>query len=108
MKTNCMTSWAQIFVLGILLTSVASAQQGVSDGQWPTHGGDTGSTRYSNLDQITPHNFSSLEIAWQWESIDGPIIATNRRARGPLLATPLPRFDLESVGSLASRDSTGI
>ncbi len=85
-----MRTWAQIFMLGIILTSVASAQQGVSDGQWRSHGGDTGSTRYSNLDQITRDNFSNLEIAWRWESIEGEIEAPSRRMRpGPLLATPL-------------------
>lgn len=90
MKTFFMRSSVQIFVVGIVLTSVASAQQGVSDGQWPSHGGDNGATRYSNLDQITRDNVSNLEIAWQWESIEGEIDAPDRRTRpGPLLATPL-------------------
>ena len=70
MKTRFMRLWEQVFVLGIVFTSVASAQQGASDGQWHEHGADKGATRYSNLDQITRDNLSNLKIAWQWNSID--------------------------------------
>ena len=49
------------------------AQQGVSDGQWRHYLGDTGATRYSNLDQITADNVGRLEIAWRWSSANfGP------------------------------------
>ena len=90
METHSVRSWAQIYVLGIVLTSVASAQQGSRDGQWQEHGGDKGATRYSNLDQITRDNFSKLKVAWKWESIEGEIDKPSRRTRpGPLLATPL-------------------
>ena len=50
-----------------------SAQQGVADGQWPTYGGDAGSTKYTSLDQINAANFEQLEIAWRWESLDGSL-----------------------------------
>ena len=90
MKTHSMRSWAPFFVLVVVLTSSASAQHGVKDGQWREHGGDKGATRYSNLDQITRDNFGKLKIAWQWESIDSEIKPPSRRIRpGPLLATPL-------------------
>src|SRR5918992_1008830 len=32
------------------------------------HGGDLGHTRYAPLDQITPANFSSLEVAWRFKT----------------------------------------
>ena len=90
MKTHSTRSWKQLFVLGFVLTSVCSAQHGATDGQWRSHGGDTGGTRYADLDQITRDNFSKLQVAWQWQSIEGEIDATGRGTRpGPLLATPL-------------------
>ena len=90
MKMDSMRSWARSFVLGVAFISPASAQEGVKDGQWLSHGGDKGGTRYSSLDQITGDNFSSLKVAWQWESIEGEIDTPSRRTRpGPLLATPV-------------------
>jgi quinoprotein glucose dehydrogenase len=47
------------------------AQQGTRDGEWPSYGGDLGSTRYSPLDRIDATNFGKLEVAWRWPSADG-------------------------------------
>ena len=50
-----------------------SAQSGAADGQWPTYGGDLGSTRYAALDQIDGDNFSELEVAWRFSTVNfGP------------------------------------
>ena len=55
----------------ILVSSGAAAQQGApATGEWPTYGGDLGSTKYSPLDQIDTTNFGDLEIAWRWQSAD--------------------------------------
>ena len=54
-----------------LLAAPATAQQGApTNGEWPTYGGDLGSTKYSPLDQIDATNFGDLEIAWRWQSAD--------------------------------------
>jgi quinoprotein glucose dehydrogenase len=37
-------------------------------GEWRVWGADAWSTRYSPLDQINASNFSSLEVAWQWNA----------------------------------------
>ncbi|HVS16165.1 MAG TPA: pyrroloquinoline quinone-dependent dehydrogenase [Thermoanaerobaculia bacterium] len=52
------------------------AQQGVRDGQWPSYGGDLGSTKYSALEQIDAESFSRLEIAWRWQSVDARLSKT--------------------------------
>jgi quinoprotein glucose dehydrogenase len=52
----------------ILAAGSATAQRGVSDGQWRRHNGDAGATRYSSLDQITRDNAGKLRIAWRWRS----------------------------------------
>ena len=73
MKAQSINLWTLALVLGTVIASIASAQQGTRDGQWLTYGGDKGSTKYAPLDQITRDNFSRLEIAWQWESIDAEV-----------------------------------
>ncbi len=75
MSNHSMTFWTRILVLTGLVTSMATAQQGATGGQWPTYGGDKGSTKYTPLDQITPDNFNDLKIAWKWDSIDADVVA---------------------------------
>ena len=68
----------------------AAAQRGAPDGQWPSYGGDDGSTKYAPLDQIDAENVDQLQVAWQWESSDTAVINANREL-GPagFKATPL-------------------
>jgi quinoprotein glucose dehydrogenase len=82
-------------LLGVLLFwSVATiAQHGALGGQWPTYGGDAGSTKYAPLDQITGDNVKQLHVVWRWESPDNTIVTENRRSL-PMLpaafkATPI-------------------
>ena len=51
----------------------ANAQYGTQSGDWPSYGGDTGSTKYSPLTQISAENFGDLEIAWRWTSVDSEL-----------------------------------
>jgi len=54
-----------------LLLSVSlplAAQTGAKNGEWPTYGGDLGSTRYAPLDQINASNFNKLEVAWRFKT----------------------------------------
>ena len=60
---------AQMCALGEW-AGLAEAQQGATDGEWRSYGGDTGSTKYSPLDQIDANNFEQLEVAWRWQSVD--------------------------------------
>src|SRR5580765_3446200 len=56
------------------------AQRGAPLGQWPTYGGDFGSSKYSALDQITRDNAQRLKVVWRWESVDNQVVKDNRRA----------------------------
>ena len=50
--------------LGALIFStplIAFAQNGNSDGEWPSYGSDSGSTKYTSLSQIDGTNFTDLE-----------------------------------------------
>ena len=59
-----------ILVTSLLLSMPASlgAQAGAKNGEWRSYGGDTGSTRYSPLDQINAANFNKLEVAWRFKT----------------------------------------
>ena len=68
----CSKALAAIFTALSISVNV-SAQYGTGSGEWPSYGGDTGSTKYSPLNQITPQNFEELEVAWTWTSIDADL-----------------------------------
>ena len=73
-------------LVALAATSVMSAQEQTSEGPWQTYGtengewrsyaGDIAGTKYSPLDQIDAGNFSDLEIAWEWTSIDNFVSRT--------------------------------
>ncbi|MGK0297390.1 MAG: glucose dehydrogenase [Gammaproteobacteria bacterium] len=57
-----------------------ASQVGPVNGEWPVYGGDSGSTRYSPLDQINASNVTELEIAWRWSAGNfGPTPESNYR-----------------------------
>lgn len=77
MKTLCCSLTG---LLCCTVSTLASAQTGMRDGDWRYFGGDSGSSKYSALSQIDRDNFATLEVKWRWQSIDG-------------------RFDLEQLKS---------
>ncbi len=71
----------------------ARAQSGTKNGEWPSYGGDVGSTRYSPLDQINAGNFSKLQVAWRFKTDnlgptpEGNLEGTPLMVKGVLYAT---------------------
>lgn len=63
---------ALILALCALAAPRSHAQSGVRTGDWPSYGGDSGSTKYSALSQIDRSNFEKLKLVWRWKSIDAP------------------------------------
>lgn len=55
------------FGLLICLESFADEQK---PGEWRHYGADAGGSRYSALDQITPENVDTLEVAWTYRTGD--------------------------------------
>jgi quinoprotein glucose dehydrogenase len=74
-------------------TLPARAQSGTKNGEWPSYGGDVGSTRYSPLDQINSSNFSRLQVAWRFKTDnlgptpEGNLEGTPLMVKGVLYAT---------------------
>ena len=66
------TYWPKIFVtlaFGLLLYPATSTGEQKSE-EWPHYGADAGGSRYSALDQITPENVDTLEVAWTYRTGD--------------------------------------
>jgi len=47
-------------------------------GEWRYYGGDSGSTKYSPLDQISAATAAKVKQAWSWDSPDEPLQKANR------------------------------
>ncbi|HIF86683.1 MAG TPA: pyrroloquinoline quinone-dependent dehydrogenase [Gammaproteobacteria bacterium] len=62
-----------LFAVSLLYLPYLTAQYGTGSGDWPSYGGDTGSTKYSPLAQIDGANFERLEVAWSWTSVDADL-----------------------------------
>ncbi|HEV3136347.1 MAG TPA: PQQ-binding-like beta-propeller repeat protein, partial [Pirellulales bacterium] len=68
-----------IFAFGAsAVPRLASAQQGMTGGEWRYYGGDAGSTKYAPLDQINKENVGKLTVVWSWDSADTPLQKDNR------------------------------
>ena len=63
-----------VFISALSVADVAQAQPwqtyDTSNGEWRSYAGDVGGKKYSPLDQIDANNFTDLEIAWEWSSVD--------------------------------------
>jgi PQQ-dependent dehydrogenase (methanol/ethanol family) len=56
-----LTALAVVTLVLSLAVPTTSPAQGTG---WPVYGGDTGNTRYSPLDRISPANVGTLKVAW--------------------------------------------
>ena len=73
-------------LMALVVAPAATAGQLGADGaEWRSYGGDTGSTKYSPLAQITPENVGDLTVAWRWVSADGRFDLDALRAQYPAL-----------------------
>jgi quinoprotein glucose dehydrogenase len=64
--------WLTAFWIAVtaLLNAQTANRPSTARGEWPTYGGDLGSSKYSPLDQINKENFPKLRIAWRTKSPD--------------------------------------
>jgi quinoprotein glucose dehydrogenase len=92
---------ASVLAVAVVGAESAWAQAGAPvNGEWPTYGGDLGSTKYSPLSQIDGANFGDLEVVWRWASADGVVSLTmpdgsEWRADSSLVFDELNRRDPE-------------
>jgi quinoprotein glucose dehydrogenase len=75
----CTRSITILFALS--LSSSLLAQQGAQDGGWQAFGADTGSTKYTPLDQIDADNVNDLKIVWRRPALDQSFVDINPNQR---------------------------
>lgn len=86
----CGVSVGAIFVLSVSLQ--VAAQPGAADGEWHSYAADTFGSKYSAVDQISADNFTDLEIAWQWQTVDTHLVYQSEY--GTSLVSAQTVFDL--------------
>jgi quinoprotein glucose dehydrogenase len=64
-------------IAAMLASTMLALTGGVFAADWPSYGGDNGSQKYSELDQIDASNVAELTTAWIWESPDNATVAEN-------------------------------
>ena len=81
------------------ITPIALGQSGMIDGDWRYFGGDSGSSKYSALDQIDSDNFAELEVKWRWQSIDGRFNLDQLKTEYPnlLIANDVPEVSINGL-----------
>lgn len=57
---------------GSLLSTTLTGQNRSVEVEWRYYGGDTGSRKYSPLDDINRDNLRRLSVVWTWATGDGP------------------------------------
>jgi quinoprotein glucose dehydrogenase len=73
MKPTLIVTTVFLFLAGAALTSHGKTASSPSDNQdWPAYGGGPQEIRYSNLDQINQTNVARLQVAWTYDTEDGP------------------------------------
>ena len=88
----CRGAAGAMALAGMIAASAAPAraQSPAPVGEWRAFGADPANTKYSPLDQITPENFSELEVAWRWRSLSAEVAASRGAIRpGPFKTAPL-------------------
>ena len=94
-----------LVALLVASTTPIGAQSGARDGEWRYYAGDSGSTKYSPLDQINRENVKELRIAWRWKTANfGPrpdynYEATPLLVKGVLYTTAGFRRDVVAIAA---------
>src|SRR5262245_50577100 len=86
----------------------SSTMFGTANGQWRYLGGDTGHTRYSPLNQITPANFETLTEAWRFSPPRDVVGVMTARAtpsyvNGKLLSVAGPDRHVVSIDPVSGK-----
>ena len=97
-----------------LIPFIVSAFTEAQNVDWPSYGGDNGSSKYSALNQINTNNVADLITAWEWLSPDNLLVSEIIESSGPMLrpgpfkATPIvvdgSMYIPTTYGQIASLD----
>jgi quinoprotein glucose dehydrogenase len=69
----------KIWFLVLALPCLAEFCLAAENVEWPSYGGDAGSSKYSPLDQIDADNVANLQVVWEWDSPDNALVEADRK-----------------------------
>jgi glucose dehydrogenase len=95
----------KLIALSLALLSTAPFVYGQAD--WPQIGGDPGSTRFSNLKQITPQNVAKLKQAWMYDTGD-PAGGFRGWESTPIVVSNIMYFSTAGKKVVALNAETGV
>jgi len=58
------------FIVPIFISNCGPTSSPENPADWAVYGGNTENTHYTTLNQITPENVASLEVAWTYDTGD--------------------------------------
>ena len=67
-RTSRASARRALVAVCLLLPIGVAAQDGTTNGEWRTWGGDFSAHRYAPLDQINAANFNTLQVAWRFKT----------------------------------------
>jgi quinoprotein glucose dehydrogenase len=82
---------------------VATVLAATPRSDWPIHGGDVRSDRYSPLTQITPRNVGTLKLAWRFDIAEQGEPETNPLVIGRTLYAYTPQLKLIALDGATGR-----
>jgi quinoprotein glucose dehydrogenase len=82
---------------------VATVLAATPRSDWPVHGGDVRSDRYSPLTQITPRNVGTLKLAWRFDIAEQGEPETNPLVIGRTLYAYTPQLKLIALDGATGR-----
>ena len=102
---NKMLAFGVIVVVGVAAWTTAG-RAADKNRDWPSYGGDKGSTKYSPLDQIDKHSIKNLRIAWR-QQLGGKQYLLAIRHIMPLQGAGLRGRGFRQVTDLLQRSGHG-
>lgn len=71
-KSVSLATFFCLIIFGLATPGTSREAQDASDRDWPAYGGGPEDIRYSTLTQINRSNVSQLQVAWNYDTLDGP------------------------------------
>jgi len=86
-RASTLTLW----LMAAAFCAVATTAVRTQNGEWRGYSGDSGSRKYSPLDQINKENVKTLKIAWRRSAVDPQLLARDSELKfsNNFRATPL-------------------
>jgi quinoprotein glucose dehydrogenase len=95
------------FTLSIFISSCGPTVSPENPADWAVYGGNTDNTHYTTLDQISPENVASLEVAWTYDTGDefeGSEMQANPVVIDGIMYAATPKLDVFALNAATGEE----